>query len=118
MDSLRRSYLAIGILLGFLAAHESGGGLSSQPDDTSAQPRIPMLDEGKGLIHLDVSVTDADGEPVAGLQRDDFKLLDEDHPQRILSFHASEGSDRPESPVRIVLFMDTFGLAAEKASQI
>lgn len=118
MHPLHRSYLAIGVLLGFLAVHGSGGGLSAQPDETSAQPRIPMLDEGKGLIHLDVSVTDARGEAVAGLQRSDFELLDEGYPRQVLWFHAFEESNRSASPVQIVLFVDTFGLAAEKTSQM
>ncbi len=67
-----------------------------------------MLDEGKGLIHLDVSVTKADGEPVSGLSREDFELLDEGLPQKIMSFHGFSGqSAGPEPPVQIILFLDT-----------
>jgi hypothetical protein len=67
-----------------------------------------MLDEGKGLIHLDVSVTKADGEPVSNLSREDFKLLDEGLPQKILSFHAFSGqSAGREPPVHVILFLDT-----------
>ncbi len=67
-----------------------------------------MLDEGKGLIHLDVSVTKADGEPVSGLRREDFSLLDEGQPQKILSFHAfgAQAAGR-EPPVHVILFLDT-----------
>jgi len=67
-----------------------------------------MLDEGKGLIHLDVSVTKADGESVSGLSREHFELLDEGLPQKIMSFHAfSEQSAGPEPPVQVILFLDT-----------
>jgi VWFA-related protein len=110
-----RQYLGIGLLLCFVwYMQHSGVGsklspLASSPQiQATAQPTIPMLDEGKGLVHLDVSVTKADGEPVSGLSREDFELLDEGLPQKILSFHAfSERSARPEAPVQVILFLDT-----------
>ena len=52
-------------------------GTASNPSPQVQQPTIPMLDEGKGLIHLDVSVTKPDGEPVSSLTRENFELLDE-----------------------------------------
>jgi VWFA-related protein len=67
-----------------------------------------MLDEGKGLVHLDVSVTDKHGDPVSGLSREDFKLVDEGRPQTIQSFHAfSAQSARPDPPPQLILFIDT-----------
>jgi hypothetical protein len=81
---------------------------SSPKVQETPQPTIPMLDEGKGLIHLDASVTKADGEPVSGLGREDFELLDEGRSQEILSFHAFSGkSAGPEPPVQVILFLDT-----------
>ncbi len=78
------------------------------PPQVTAQPTIPMLDEGKGLIHLDVSVTNSGGEPVSGLGREDFELLDQNLPQKILSFHAfNEQSALPVPPVQVILFFDT-----------
>ncbi|HZC59217.1 MAG TPA: VWA domain-containing protein [Chthoniobacterales bacterium] len=78
-----------------------------------------MLDEGKGLIHLDVSVADGTGEPVPGLNREDFELLDEGHPQSILSFHAFSGkSARPDPPTQVILFVDTFKMSNVQASQV
>ena len=110
-----RQYLGMGLLLySVLYTQHSGVGsklsplASSSQVQQTAQPTIPMLDGGKGLIHLDVSVTKADGEPVSGLSRDDFELLDEGLPQKILSFHAfSEPSAGPEPPVQVILFLDT-----------
>lgn len=82
-----------------------------------SQPTIPMLDEGKGLIHLDVSVTDERGEPVSGLKRQDFVLMDEGRPQKILSFHSFTGQSAPPyHPVQIVLLLDTFDLSIAQAS--
>jgi VWFA-related protein len=115
MHISHRRYLGIGLLLcSVLYTQHSGGGsrrspLASSPQvQETAQPSIPMLDEGKGFIHLDVSVTKADGEPVSGLSREDFELLDEGLPQRIMSFHEFSGqSTRPEPPVQVILFLDT-----------
>ena len=110
-----RQYLGIGLLLcSVLYTRHSGVGsklspLASSPQvQATAQPTIPMLDEGKGLIHLDVSVTKADGEPASGLSREDFELLEEGLPQEILSFHAFSGhAAGPEPPVQAILFLDT-----------
>jgi VWFA-related protein len=115
MHISHRRYLGIGLLLcSLLYTQHSGGGsrrspLASSPQvQETARPSIPMLDEGKGLIHLDVSVTKADGEPVSGLSREDFELLDEGLPQKIMSFHEFSGqSTRPEPPVQVILFLDT-----------
>ena len=126
MHSSRRSYLATGILLclllctqqGSWAAKPSSPSLFAQPQVTS-QPTVPMLDEGKGLIHLDVSVTDGNGEPVPGLNREDFELLDEGHPQNILSFHTFTGqSFQPKAPVQIILFVDTFKMSSVQISRV
>jgi VWFA-related protein len=106
-----RSHLAIGILLCLF--------LCTQPLPATTQPTVPMLDEGKGLIHLDVSVTDGRGQPVSGLNRKDFELLDEGHPQNILSFHAFSGqSARSDLPVQVVLFVDTFKMSNVQASRL
>jgi hypothetical protein len=45
----------------------------------------------EGQIELDVSVTDQSGKSVAGLTPTDFTLLDNEQPQKILSFQAVDG---------------------------
>jgi VWFA-related protein len=56
-------------------------------------------DETNGLIHLDVVVTDKSGKPVTGLRRDDFSLLENGQSQKILSFHAHDGTTaKPDPP--------------------
>ncbi len=115
MDSSRWPSLASGILLCFLLFAQQGGGQAKSspsspgysPQET-APPAIPMLDEGKGIIHLDVAVMNGDGEPVSGLSRGDFELLDEGRPQKIRSFHAFSGQlAGPEPPAQAILFFDT-----------
>jgi VWFA-related protein len=115
MHPSRRPCLAIALLLcSVLCTQQSGGGSnpsflsSSAQAQETAQPTIPMLDEGKGLIHLDVSVTKTDGEPVSGLNRENFELLDDGRPQPVLSFHAVRGQSAGlEPPAQVIFFFDT-----------
>lgn len=126
MHMPRRPHLGICLLLFSVLYTQQTGGKSraSSPAippqvQEASQPRIPMLDEGKGLIHLDVSVTNTEGEPVLGLHREDFELLDEGRAQEIQTFHAFDPvSAEPDAPVQIILFLDTFGLGNDKASQM
>lgn len=57
--------------------------LSHRPPPNTAAPQ--------GAIKLDVVVTDGAGQAVAGLQQQDFTLLDNKKPQPILSFRAVDG---------------------------
>jgi VWFA-related protein len=54
-------------------------------------------------IYLDVVVTPKDGAPVAGLQQQDFTLLDNKARQIITSFRALGGS---EPPVEVIVLLD------------
>jgi VWFA-related protein len=56
-------------------------------------------------ITLDVVVTDKSGKPVPGLQQQDFTLLDNKQPQKILSFEAVK-SPSTDPPVEVVLLVD------------
>jgi VWFA-related protein len=54
---------------------------------------------------LDVVVTDKSGKPVGGLTQQDFSLLDNKQPRKILSFQAVPStSDDP--PVQVILLLD------------
>jgi VWFA-related protein len=58
-------------------------------------------------ITLDVVVTDKSGKPVSGLQEQDFTLLDNKQPQKIVSFEAVQGPGaKTDPPVEIVLLVD------------
>jgi VWFA-related protein len=54
-------------------------------------------------IYLDVVVAPKSGSPVAGLQQQDFKILDNKAPQPITSFQAFDGG---KTPVDVVLVID------------
>jgi VWFA-related protein len=61
-----------------------------------------------GQIRLDVVVTDAGGKPVTGLAAQDFNLLADKQPQKLVSFEAyGEGADKPEQPVQLIIVIDT-----------
>jgi VWFA-related protein len=61
---------------------------------------------------LDVVVTDKSGKPVSGLQQQDFTLLDNKQPQRILSFQAVEGGTATaDPPVEVILLVDEVNTA-------
>jgi len=58
-------------------------------------------------ITLDVVVSDKSGKPVPGLQQQDFTLLDNKEPNKILSFDAIQaGAATPEPPVEVMLLVD------------
>ena len=59
-------------------------------------------------ITLEVQVTDKSGAPMRGLQKEDFTLLDDKQPQKILSFQAvdSGAGMAADPPVEIILVVD------------
>ncbi len=70
-----------------------------------------------GHIHLDVTVTDASGNPDTGLQPWDFTLFDNNQPRKILSFRSFDGvAVKPHPPVRVVLLIDTANLPFQQVA--
>jgi VWFA-related protein len=57
-------------------------------------------------ITLDVVVADKAGKAISGLQQQDFTLLDNKEPQKILTFHGVEGTATPDPPVEVILLVD------------
>jgi VWFA-related protein len=56
-------------------------------------------------ITIDVAVTDKSGAPVSGLQEQDFTLLDDKQPQKILSFGAYDESTLATAPPQHLIFV-------------
>src|ERR1035437_10531781 len=70
-------------------------------------PRSWPARSAEGRIHLDVMVTDAAGKPVGGLTAQDFTLLEDRKPKKIVSFLAlDENAAQPEPPVEGILLID------------
>ncbi len=68
-------------------------------------------------MQLDVVVTDKAGKAVSGLERNDFTLLDNNQPAKILSFLASGRTDaQAEPPAQIIFVIDTVNVDFKYAS--
>jgi Ca-activated chloride channel family protein len=79
------------------------GGPSAH-DGSAAPVTVPPIRVEVKLVNVFVNVTDANGSPVGGLTRDNFKLAEDGHPQKIAVF------DRESAvPLSIVLAIDTSG---------
>src|ERR1700733_5008843 len=70
----------------------------------------------EGLIHLDVAATDREGKPFSGLAAKDFTLTDNDVPQKIVSFAASnqQPTNENERLAEVVLVLDEVNLSLEQ----
>jgi VWFA-related protein len=74
-------------------------------------PVTPGAISPEGRVHLDVVVDDASGKPVPGLGPQDFTLLDEGQPKKILSFRSYDGVNvKASPPVEVILVVDTVNL--------
>lgn len=56
---------------------------AQESDDDNSGPIVKL---GITLVQVDAIVTDKDGRPVTDLSRDDFEVLQDDHPQEISTF--------------------------------
>ena len=131
--SLRtRMCMALGLWLWFFVPFQRASaqqGVSALPDSVPAshpQPTAPVsapagattsTSDAAGFIRLDLTVHDEKGSPVPGLAATDFTLLENDKPDKILSFRAFDGvSKAADAPVELILFLDTINLSSEQIS--
>lgn len=85
----------------FLLASFSAFAQEATPTPPSGSSAAP-----ESRITLDVVARDKSGKPVAGLQQQDFTILDNKQPQKILSFEAVGGASAPEAPAEVILLVD------------
>jgi len=89
------------------------------PDETAAELRHENPAEAvsiEGLIRLDVTVTDKDGNAVRGLERKDFRVLDDGQPQNIIAFRAASSARvGGEDSSTVILLIDTLDVPPELA---
>jgi VWFA-related protein len=109
-----RRFLGLMILCGivFSLAAAAARAQKAPPNPELKQRQVAKPDTKvapvEGRLRLDVVITDGSGNPVAGLDAKDFALKDNDQPQTIVTFHASDGTPaKPDSRVSLFLMMDT-----------
>jgi VWFA-related protein len=99
-------------------------GEAAAPPQVQARPLTPPSPENAGaqtsrVIDLTAVVTGKSGKPVPGLQQQDFTVLDNKHPAKILSFHAESGealNTDPAAAVEIILVMDEVNTMFERVA--
>lgn len=85
----------------------AGGQTPTSPASTNADHRVT----------LDIVVTDKTGNPVPGLQQQDFTIFDDKQPQPILSFRATDETSKAEdSPQQVIFVIDEVNAASRPVS--
>ena len=79
-----------------------------------AQPAPPPA----ARVALTITVTDANGALVSGLNPQDFTILDNGQPQRLVSYAAYDAANKPETPVQVLLLLDALNLDAIELGRI
>src|ERR1700730_7107581 len=81
----------------------------------SDPPVNSTADDTNRHISLDVVVTDKSERPAAGLQQQDFTILDNKQPQTILSFRAVTGATA-DPPIEIILLIDRVNTSLQNSA--
>ncbi len=96
-----------------LTAHVAHAQQNKPPSPTSSQDEIiedsdEVISVDTDLVHLDVTVTDADGKLITNLRPEDFKLY-EDGVERPIAFFNVEQRRGRERPIAVVFLLDVSG---------
>jgi VWFA-related protein len=118
VSHLLRAFL-LGVLLSLFTQQTSAqsNAPTSSPMGNSSQTMPRNSDGPNPLITIGVVVTNKSGTPQAGLQQQDFTLLDNKISQKIVSFQAIEDPTIPATqPAEVILFMDTVNATTQTVS--
>jgi VWFA-related protein len=104
--------------ISFTAAAQQSADSAATAGQSQPSPATATVGKDHQLV-LDVVVTDKSGKPVSGLQEQDFTVLDNKHPTKILSFHAHGGpipAGEVDAGTEIILVLDEVNTTYEKVS--
>ena len=91
----RSSTLALGLLLWPGAFFRPAQSQEQSAAQTPAAPSTYSFHTYTRVVLTDVTVTDANGNPVHGLSRSAFRIFDNKEPQAIASFEEHAGRVQP-----------------------
>ncbi len=95
----------------------AGGAPQSAPGAPSqAQAAVPKIPTGVEQVTVDVVVLDRKGQPVKGLTRGDFTILEEGRPKEIASFDTIDRTVGSETPLPKVLPVVSTNTVPSKAA--
>ncbi len=113
---MKKKTLALALLVAgsaFAAAAQAPGpspAPSASPAVTEAAPSSASFPTQVDVVTVDVVVTDKKGQPIAGLTKSDFQVLEENAPQAITSFEAVQlpatASEKPAPRPRVSSNLD------------
>jgi VWFA-related protein len=83
-----------------------GSEQKAPPKGADQPPQVPSLSIDVDLINFDVVVTDQSGNPISGLEKQHFRVFDDDAEQNITNFSPAEA---PLTVVVLAEFSNTFG---------
>jgi VWFA-related protein len=87
------------------------------PAGQSEPPASILFGGANHRMTLDVVVTDKSGRPLPGLQQQDFTLLDNKQPQKIVSFQAVQGgAATADPPVEVILVVDNVNASVSQVA--
>jgi VWFA-related protein len=72
----------------------------------------------ESLIRLAVVVNDRSGKPVSGLKQQDFRVIDNKQPEKILSFEAVTEATADSEPVEVVLVVDSVNISFTRVAYV
>ena len=106
-----RGCLYAAVVAAILAVFETAAQTTLPQPGSGAQPTFAVTSK---LVFLDVTVLDKKGRPVTtGLSQDDFRIAEDNRPQRIFSFEAPQahtpeqhGQDTEAASARTILVLD------------
>lgn len=118
---MRRNYLLSVLLCGVpftVLAQQTSAPAAAPATPPAAQAVTQTASQtAPGQVQLDLVVTEKGGNAVAGLQRGDFTVLDNDRPVAIQSFDAYGASAAaPPVPTQIIVIIDTVNLGFQEVS--
>jgi VWFA-related protein len=102
------------LALVFLAVAPGLAAQSAPPAPPAASANVASVSLAQAANHLmtlDVHVTDKSGNPVRGLQLQDFTILDNNHPQTIGYFEPVESGGTDNPPAEVILAIDAVNAA-------